>query len=167
MKFLGSMSRMVWMVALLVAGSSVWLSAAAQQPVQKRVVVAIADTMPPFHSPEGQSVKGVATIVRFASDGKSDIIVLDSANATLETLATAINTLRSLRASDPSPVHDRVALISTFTPPVLDPRVRSVLTARLRELQTQPHTLTGIVGPGIGKLGHGKRIELTDAEINP
>jgi hypothetical protein len=167
MKIIGLMTRTACLVALAMAVSPLWLSAAAQQQAQKRIVVTIPTAMPAFHSPDGQKVSGVAAVVRFASAEKNDIIVLDSTNATPETLAVAINVLRRLRASDPNPVHDGMAVVDRFAPPTLDARYRGVLTAKLKELKAQPHAATGVVGPGIGRLGQGRRIGLTESEINP
>lgn len=162
----GRMTRMYWMVALLTVGSSAWSSSDAQQQAQKHVVVAIPEVLPELHGPGGQQVHGLATIVRFASAEKNDIIVLDSANATPATLAAAISLLRRIRAANPIPVHDGMAVLTTFAPSKLGAGVEEMLAARLKTLQTQPRLPTGIAGPGIGNIGRGRKIELKDAEIN-
>ncbi|MBV9772365.1 MAG: hypothetical protein JO040_00350 [Gemmatimonadetes bacterium] len=166
MKCLAHAVRIVCLVALLMGGSSIRSSVAAQQ-AHKRVVVAVPEVMPEFHAQDGKTTNRAATIVRFASPDKADLIVLDSANASPATLAAAIHLLQRIRAANPNPRGDGMAVLSSFATSTVDPRLTGVLTARLRELRAQPHAQTGIRGPGIGELGCGRKVELTEAEIAP
>lgn len=160
MKIIIHTARSILGLVILVIAVAFGAPAAAQGQARKPVIVALPDSFPETHEPRGQitSVRGM--VVRFASPGKQDMVILKRDDASPETLAAAINLLRKFRNAVHNPQSDRVATLVGFVPPKLTPASREALAARLRQLDSQQTSR-------VGNLGRGRWIEIPDAILNP
>jgi hypothetical protein len=126
-------------------------NAAAQLPQERhrwRVRVAIPDTFP---LPDAR-----ALIVRYASDDRPDVIVLNPTAATPDALAAALALLHDLYKERPAaPGRYLVATLKGFAP-LGDPN-----PATLRRLASQLSALRAQPPSRIGNVGRGRWIELT------
>ena len=160
MKIIAHAARIAGTLAVLAIAIASGAPAAAQGQARKPVVVALPDSFPETHEPRGQITGVRGMVVRFASPGKRDMVILKHDDASPETLAAAINLLRRFRREVPNPQSDRVATLVDFVPPKLTPAAREALAARLRELNSQQASR-------VGNLGSGRWIEIPDAILNP
>jgi hypothetical protein len=121
--------------------------AAAQRSIDNRVRIALPDRFP--------LADARALVVRYSSIDNPDVIILDPAHATSETLSAALTLLRHLdKERPPAPGRYVVATLKGFAPlghP--DPAALRRLAGQLAALRAQPSSR-------IGNLGRGRWIEL-------
>lgn len=123
------------------------ISAAAQRPINDRVRVAIPDRFP---LPDARAI-----VLRYSSIDNPDVIVLDPAHATSETLAAALTLLRHLyKERPPAPGRYVVGTLKGFAP------LGRPDPAALRRLAGQLAALRAQRSSRIGNLGRGRWIEL-------
>jgi hypothetical protein len=137
-------ARAMTLVAIALSATT----AAAQPPIDTRVRVAIPDRFP---LPDAR-----ALVLRYSSIDKPDVIILDPAHATSETLSAALTLLRHLyKERPPAPGRYVVATLKGFAPlGRRDPAVLRQFESQLSALRAQPSSR-------IGNLGRGRWIELT------
>jgi hypothetical protein len=148
MRFVASRFVVLRLIAtvLLVAGG--WPAAAHAQSsiAAKRVVVAVPDSFP--------DKDASLVVIRYRASDQPDLILLNSAKMSWESLAVGMAVLRKGRATNPAPPADEVTAVHGFasdrrSTPAFQAKVQSIVA----RLQSQPPAK-------IGNLGRGRWIDL-------
>ena len=147
---LASIARTTSMVAMVL---TLGAPSAFAQELSRRPVRLLLPTE--FPKPDAR-----ALVVRYASEDKGDVLVLDPKSLTLESFVAAIAVLRDLRKAEPMPTNDIVATVSGFvTLKQIEQSRRARLARLLAALKSQAISR-------LGNLGRGQWVDLPESAIS-